>query len=185
MTTFHIYKISRWILLKIRNVLEKNCRGNQNTHFIFTDVFPENRAIYKIMSKNMVETESPRITIWSMSFAYCISKATRAHAHAQRPGTHKRAHTHGCNQARARTHTHRQKYAIVFLFSTTTMLSLTLLTVMLYLHCLPWLFQYRVHKSPSLDSRPDLRNILRNFGKNSFCLWAMLYSSVHKYFLWF
>jgi hypothetical protein len=31
---------SHWILLKMRNVLDKSCRENQNTHFMFSTFFP-------------------------------------------------------------------------------------------------------------------------------------------------
>jgi hypothetical protein len=33
--------ISRWILLRMRNVSDKSCRENQNTHFMFNNVFPK------------------------------------------------------------------------------------------------------------------------------------------------
>jgi hypothetical protein len=33
--------ISRWILLKMRNVLGKSCRESQNTHFMFYNSFPK------------------------------------------------------------------------------------------------------------------------------------------------
>ena len=45
----------------MRNVLDKSCRENQNTHFMFNNFF-ENRAVYEIMSKNMVEPERSQMT---------------------------------------------------------------------------------------------------------------------------
>jgi hypothetical protein len=51
---------SRWILLEMRNVSDKSCRENQNTNFIFSNFFSENRAVYEIMWKNMVESEGHR-----------------------------------------------------------------------------------------------------------------------------
>jgi hypothetical protein len=45
----------------MRNVLDKACRENQTTHFLFNS-FSENRAIYEIMSKNLVEPEGPQVT---------------------------------------------------------------------------------------------------------------------------
>ena len=33
--------ISRSVLLRIRNVSDKSCLENQNTHFVFSDVFPK------------------------------------------------------------------------------------------------------------------------------------------------
>jgi hypothetical protein len=38
----------------MRNVSKKRCRENQNTHFMLSNLFSENRAVYEIMSKNMV-----------------------------------------------------------------------------------------------------------------------------------
>jgi len=32
--------ISRLILLRMRNISDKSCRENQNTHFVFSDFFP-------------------------------------------------------------------------------------------------------------------------------------------------
>ena len=46
----------------MRNVLDKICEGNQNTHFMLNNVFSENRAVYEIISENMVEPEGPQIT---------------------------------------------------------------------------------------------------------------------------
>ena len=46
----------------MRNVLDKSCRENQNTHFIFNKLFFENRAVYEIMSKNVVQLEGPQMT---------------------------------------------------------------------------------------------------------------------------
>jgi hypothetical protein len=40
--------ISCWITLRMKNVSDKRCRGNQNTHFIFNNFFPENRNVYEI-----------------------------------------------------------------------------------------------------------------------------------------
>ena len=46
---------SRSVLLRMRNVSDKNCRENQNTHFTFSNFFfPENHAVYEIMWKNIV-----------------------------------------------------------------------------------------------------------------------------------
>ena len=39
----------------MRNVSDKSCRENQNTDFVFRNVFPENRAVYEIMWKNSVD----------------------------------------------------------------------------------------------------------------------------------
>ena len=46
--------ISRLIILTMRNVSDKRGRGNQNTHFMFNNVFLENCAVYEMVWKNVV-----------------------------------------------------------------------------------------------------------------------------------
>jgi hypothetical protein len=62
----------------MRNVLDKHCRGNQNTHFVFSNFFfLENRAVYEEMwEKKPVERGRPQMTIWHMRIACWITKAT-------------------------------------------------------------------------------------------------------------
>jgi len=57
--------ISRWIPLRTRNVSDENCRENQNTHFMFSNIFfpLENRAVCVIMWTNVVLPERPQVTI--------------------------------------------------------------------------------------------------------------------------
>jgi hypothetical protein len=45
----------------MRNVLDKSCRENENSFYVQFR-FSENRAVYKIMSKNMMEPEGPQMT---------------------------------------------------------------------------------------------------------------------------
>ena len=41
----------------MRNVPDKICRENQNTHFVFSNIFfSENRAVYKIMWQKYCRT---------------------------------------------------------------------------------------------------------------------------------
>ena len=40
----------------MRNVLDKICRENRNTRFLFNKFFPENHAVSEIMWKNIVES---------------------------------------------------------------------------------------------------------------------------------
>ena len=48
--------ISRSVLRRLRNVLDKSCRENQNPHFVFSNIFFfENRAVYEIIWKNIVQ----------------------------------------------------------------------------------------------------------------------------------
>jgi len=60
----------------MRNVSEKCFRENQNTHFIFNDLFLfENRALYELMWKNTVMPSRLQITIWRMRIAPWIPEA--------------------------------------------------------------------------------------------------------------
>jgi hypothetical protein len=60
----------------MRNVLDKSCRENQNTFLFSIIFFFENRAVYEIMWKNIVEPGRPQMTLWGMRFACWILKAT-------------------------------------------------------------------------------------------------------------
>jgi hypothetical protein len=107
--------ISRWIPLRTKNVLDKSCRENQNTRFMPSNFFPENRTVNEILSKNMTEPGRPQ-TNWRMRVACCIN----AQAHARAPTA-----THACAHPRA----HTQKYVIFIAFSKATMVSWTRLNV--------------------------------------------------------
>jgi hypothetical protein len=54
----------------------------KNTHFMFSNFFisPENRAVYEILWKNIVEPDRPQMTIWRMRVACWIIKATNTHS---------------------------------------------------------------------------------------------------------
>jgi hypothetical protein len=57
--------ISLSVLLRMRNVSNKLCRENQNTHFMFNNVcLFENRAVYEIMWENTVDPDGQQTTIW-------------------------------------------------------------------------------------------------------------------------
>jgi len=47
----------------MRKFSDKSCRGNQDTHFMCITFFPENRAVYEIMWKNIVQPGRPQLTI--------------------------------------------------------------------------------------------------------------------------
>jgi hypothetical protein len=55
--------ILRSVLLRIRNVSDKICREDQNTCFMFTFFLTDNRAIYEIMCKNMLQPDRPQVPI--------------------------------------------------------------------------------------------------------------------------
>ena len=50
---------SHRILLIMRIFSNRNCIENKNTYFTLSN-FSENRAVYEIKSKNMVEPERPQ-----------------------------------------------------------------------------------------------------------------------------
>ena len=56
-----LFIISRWIILKMRNVSDKSCGENHNTHFMCNTFFLY-RAVYNIMWKK-VEPERPQMRI--------------------------------------------------------------------------------------------------------------------------
>jgi hypothetical protein len=61
------------------NVSDRNWRENQNTHFVYSNYFRKKKkinAVYEIMYKNTVESETPQMTVRRMPFAYLLAKAT-------------------------------------------------------------------------------------------------------------
>ena len=80
-TFSHLLQYLSEFLLRIRNISNKSCRENQNTHFIFSK-FSDSYAGYAIMSKKVLEAERPQ-TIWRLRVACWISKATRTQAQAR------------------------------------------------------------------------------------------------------
>jgi hypothetical protein len=50
--------LSRSVLLRMRNALDKICRENQNTHFAI-NIFFLNNAVYEIIWKNIVQPGRP------------------------------------------------------------------------------------------------------------------------------
>jgi hypothetical protein len=57
---------SRWILLKIRNILNKTSKKNQNTHFMFNNFFPENRLWDNIEKYGTAGEATGDSIIWHM-----------------------------------------------------------------------------------------------------------------------
>jgi len=45
----------------MRNVSDKICGENQNTHFVFNNVLPKIRAIYDRLWQNTVEADRPQL----------------------------------------------------------------------------------------------------------------------------
>jgi hypothetical protein len=71
---------SRWILLRKRNISDKCCGETQNTHFVFSNPPPENRVVYEIMWKNIVERGRAQMAIQRMRSACWVTKATDTHS---------------------------------------------------------------------------------------------------------
>jgi len=59
----------------MRNVSDKSCRENENTHFMLNNIFFRNRAVYGIMWENVVEPDRLQMTIWRMRIAFWLPKA--------------------------------------------------------------------------------------------------------------
>jgi hypothetical protein len=58
-------KIFRLIFLRMRNILDKIYLKNQNS-FDIQLLIAENRAVYEIWWKNIVQSERPQLAIWCM-----------------------------------------------------------------------------------------------------------------------
>jgi hypothetical protein len=72
--------ISSSVLVKMRNVAPKFVEKiKKNTLIMFNNFLSENRAIYEIPWKNMVEIGRPQMGVWLMRLACWISKATNSH----------------------------------------------------------------------------------------------------------
>jgi hypothetical protein len=63
------------LLLRVRNVSEKCCRQNQNTHFMFSNFFKK-LCLYEMRWKIIIEPGRPQMTIWHMCTAFWIPKGT-------------------------------------------------------------------------------------------------------------
>jgi hypothetical protein len=50
-------------LLRMRNVLYKIYRENQEAQIMLDNFFSQNYAVYKVLWKNMVKLEEPQMTI--------------------------------------------------------------------------------------------------------------------------
>ena len=48
---------------RMRNVSNESCTENQNTYFAFSDLFSENRAVYEIMRKDILERGGPLMAV--------------------------------------------------------------------------------------------------------------------------
>ena len=123
--------VSRWILVRMRNVSDKSCREHQNAHFVFNNVFRKPCLLWdNVESVVGIEVTGDNV-IRRMRFAFWVSKATCAHAHAH---VHALAHPLTHALAHARTHTHTEKYVIVTAFPWQQWFP-KLVRITLYVHC--------------------------------------------------
>ena len=74
--------VSRLIFLRVRNISDKVCRGDHNTHFVFNFFFFGNRDVYEIMWKKLGTTRhaTDYNIIRRARFACWIPKATDTHS---------------------------------------------------------------------------------------------------------
>jgi hypothetical protein len=88
----------------VGNVLEKRCRENEHTHFVFNNVSPKTASF--IIPKNIVKTESPQMLQYG---AYALHAGlTSLHAFmCMHTLTRQDTHLH------ARTHAHRDRFPTV------------------------------------------------------------------------
>ena len=78
--------ISRWILLRMRNILDKSRREKQNTHFCLITIFWKSCRFWDNVEKYCAAWGVKNdVTIWHIRVTCWISKAThtRARAHTQ------------------------------------------------------------------------------------------------------
>jgi len=75
-------KMSRGVLLRIRNVLQTKTFQKMKIHILcsITSFLVENRAVYEIMWKNIVEPDRSQMTIWRTHIASWITKTTNTHS---------------------------------------------------------------------------------------------------------
>jgi hypothetical protein len=55
-------------------------RETRDIHFVFSNFFRENRAVYEIRLENTVKSGRPHMAIWRMRISYRIPKATNTRA---------------------------------------------------------------------------------------------------------
>jgi hypothetical protein len=80
---------SRWILLRMRNILGKTCRENKNTNYVFRNFFSrKSRCLLDNAKKCGGDWGATNYaTVWNIRVASWISKATctQANAYAHAP----------------------------------------------------------------------------------------------------
>jgi hypothetical protein len=67
---------SRSVILRIKNVSDKQFGEKQNAHFIFSNFFSKIIPFYDTMWKNTVQPDRPQMIILHMRIACCIPQPT-------------------------------------------------------------------------------------------------------------
>ena len=98
------FMISRWIILRIRNISDKSCRENQTTNFMINTFLQKSCSLWDNVKKCCGARQATGDNIVTRMR---IHTPTHTHTHTQKH-THTRASTHA--------HTH-QKYVIHIAFS--------------------------------------------------------------------
>ena len=91
--------VSRSVLLRMRNVSDKSCRENQNTHFVYSNIFFFFRKSCRLWNKVLIYSRAGQFAddniIWGMRFACRINKA-RIQAHNQNMQKRLFSHCNNC-----------------------------------------------------------------------------------------
>jgi hypothetical protein len=130
------FMTSLWILFRMRNVLDKSCRENRNTHFSFITFFRKLCRFWYYV----VEAERPQMVIWRIRVACWISKATLAQTHANASATTRKPlasppppHTYTHKRSRTHSNAHAE-VCNTYCFFTATSVSWTRLSVTCRVH---------------------------------------------------
>ena len=78
---FHIYDI--WLnSFRVKNVLDKSCRQNRNTHFTFNNFLRKSHRLWdKVEKSGRARGATNDVTIWRIHVACWIRKSICTHAH--------------------------------------------------------------------------------------------------------
>ena len=111
---FTFLVISHSSILRMRNVSDKICAENQNTHVMFNNIFfRKSCPLFDNVKKKIVELTRPQTTIWRMRVP--------------------------CGIPKAKNITQNLQYLS---FSTAKVVERTCLIVRIYIHCLSWYIFY-------------------------------------------
>jgi hypothetical protein len=115
-TLSHFLVKSRLILLRTRNISDKNFRENQNPHITFYNFFFRKIVPFMNIGKYGAATKATdenRIRRMRVVFWIRMSTCAHAHAHAHSPG-HQNRHTFARSCVHTRTNTQKYEYLLLF-----------------------------------------------------------------------